>query len=379
MTYVYINNTVYVTVNSIYKINTVREITILEELKEKFSKLAKVPGLRLKKSAIDFSPNYQDATLELSYGKNSFKLACYVINHVRTITIENTIRQINNLQESRKKYKHCLITPYLSKNFRELCRKNEISYIDLSGNIFICIPEILYLERGGELNKYKESTKLTGLFSDKKSFTIRYLFENPSKYCGVREIASACSINPGGVSTTLKSLEKIGYIVRNFEGKGKLLRWKELLADWASFYKLKKQKEFSFYWHKKSLEQMIKAIANKKLPKESQMALTLHAGAFLVDPHTNYQKLHAYVPGHSDIVYWKRELNLEQVDEGANCFLQIPYYRHSVFFGSKNIKGVHVVSPVQLYLDLINFPVRGEEQAEHLLNNIIEPCIKKGK
>lgn len=352
-----------------------RERTILEELKENFSTIAKVPGLRLKDSATNFSSNYQDVGLELSYAKKTFKLACYVINNVRTITIENAIRQIKNLPESRRKFKHCLIAPYLSNNFRELCRKNEIGYIDLSGNIFICVPDILYLEVGGKPNKYKESTNSTGLFSDKKSFTIRYLFENPGKYCGVREIASACSINPGGVSTTLKTLENIGYIVRNFEGKGKLLRWKELLSDWASFYKLKKQKEFSFYWHNNSLEQMIRIIANKKSKKKSQIALTLHAGAFLVDPYTNYQKLHAYVPGHSDIVYWKKELNLEEVDEGANCFLRIPYYRHSVFFGSQKIKGVYVVSPIQLYLDLINFPVRGEEQAEHLLNNIIEPSI----
>ena len=355
------------------------ENEILKELKENFSKITKVPELKLQKSSNAFSYNNHDVVLELSYGNKPIKLVCVIKSLVRTITIENAIRQIEKLPRRRGIYKNCLIAPFLSETFRTLCRKNDISYIDLSGNISINIPGILYIERVGEANKYKETTKSTGFFSDKKSFTIRYLFENPGKYCGVREIASACSINPGGVSQTFNSLEKMGYIIRDSEGRGKILRWKELLDDWVAFCKLKKQKVYSFYWHKKSLEQMIDTLAKSDFPKDSKIALTAHAGALLVAPHTNYQGLHAYVSSESDIDYWERTLNLDRTKQGANVFLQIPYYKHSVYFRLKKIRGVFVVSPIQLYLDLINFPVRGEEQAEHLLRNVIQPQLDKMK
>ncbi len=379
MTSVYVFSSVYVYVNTLRKVNTLKENKILQELKGKFAETIKIPGLRLQNCSDESDSNYYDVVLELSYGNKSIKLMCLIKSIVRTITIEHAIRQLENIPLKGNKYKFCLVVPYLSKKFRALCREKEIAYIDLSGNIFINIPGVLYVEKGGEANKHKELTKQTGLFSDKKSFVIRYLFENPKKYCGVREIASACSINPGGVSTVINALEKMGYITRNSEGKSKLLRWRELLADWASFYKLKKRKEFSFYWHKKSLEQMINVFARRDFLNDPKITLTLHAGAFLVDSHTNYQGLHAYVSTESDIFYWQKELNLAHVKQGGNVFLQVPYYRHSVNYGSKKIDGVHIVSPIQLYLDLINFPVRGEEQAEHILTNIIEPSIEGGK
>lgn len=376
MTIVHCFDTVHVNVNTLYRVNTMKEYDIIEELKENFQKITKVPELRLQNFSSNFENNNYDVVLELEYGNKQIRLMGVIKTVVRTITIENAIRQIEKLPKGTKKDRYCLIAPYLSKEFRELCKKRDIAYIDLSGNMHINIPDYLYIERGGKANKYKERKNLTELFSDKKSFTIRYLFRNPGKYCGVREIASACSISHGGVSETLSALERMGYVVRDSEGRGKLLRWKELLADWSSFYKLKKNKEYSFYWHKKSLEQMISSLAKRDFPKEPQIALTGHAGASLIAPHANYQGLHAYVSNESDISYWEKELQLEHAEKGANVFLQIPYYKHAFDFGLKKIKGVSVVSPVQLYLDLINFPVRGEEQAEHLLKNVIEPHME---
>ncbi len=375
MTHVYKTDTVYVNINNAEIINIMKKNEVLEELKKNFFRIAKVPGLRLRGCSSSFLDKSYDAVLKLSYGKKSIKLICLIKSVVRTITIENAIRKIESLPKQGG-VKPCLVATYLSKDFRALCRKKDVAYIDLSGNIFINIPEVLYIEKGDKTNKYKDTTKLTGFFSDKKSFAIRYLFENPRKYCGVREVASACSINPGGVSQTFNSLENTGYIVRDSKGRGKLLRWKELLADWSAFYKLKRKKEYSFYWHKKSLKEMINTLARRDFPKEPQIALTVHAGAFLIAPHTNYQGLHGYVSNESDISYWEKELGLEQAKQGANVFLQIPYYKHSIAFGLKKIKGLFVVSPLQLYLDLINFPVRGEEQAEHLLKNIIKPHIE---
>jgi len=294
---------------------------------------------------------------------------------VRSITLENFFKLMDSW--SNEAYKPCLIVPYLPDFFRQYCRKKDISYIDLSGNLFIRIPGLLHIERDGHPNRYKESTKTTGSFSDKKSLIIRYLIEHAETYSGVREIATACNINPGGVSHTLYFLEQSGYITRNAEGHGRLLKWKELLADWVSFYRLKKQNEHSFYWHKGSLNDMIKALADIKQHSDKAIALTIHAAASLIAPHTNYQGLHAYVMNELDIEYWTKLLKLVPAEKGGNVFLRIPRYKYSTFYGLRKIQGINVVSDIQLYLDLSCFPVRGQEQADYLMRKKIQPVIEK--
>jgi DNA-binding transcriptional regulator YhcF (GntR family) len=339
--------------------------------------LVEIPELHLRKFKKQFSLNSHDydLLLQFSYGGKKFSLVCEIKSTVRSITLENFFKLIDRW--SSEAYKPCLIVPYLPDFFREYCKKKDISYIDLSGNLFIRIPELLYIERDGRPNRYKESTKTTGPFSDKKSLIIRYLIEHAEKYSGVREIATACDINPGGVSHTLYFLEQSGYITRNAEGHGRLLKWKELLADWVSFYRLKKQKEHTFYWHKGSLNEMIRELTEIKKRSEKEIVLTIHAAASLIAPHTNYQGLHAYVRNEVDIEYWTKLLNLLPAEKGGNVFLRIPYYKYSAFYGLQKIKGIDVVSDIQLYLDLSCFPVRGQEQAEYLMRKRIQPVIEK--
>jgi len=42
-------------------------------------------------------------------------------------------------------------------------------------------------------------------------------------------------------------------------------------------------------------------------------------------------------------------------------------YDAGVFYGVNKVKGVKVVSMVQLYVDLTNYPARGEEASEMVL------------
>ena len=44
----------------------------------------------------------------------------------------------------------------------------------------------------------------------------------------------------------------------------------------------------------------------------------------------------------------------------------MPFYKNSVFFDKQEVNGLWVVSDIQLYLDLYNYPVRGLEQAQHI-------------
>jgi hypothetical protein len=57
--------------------------------------------------------------------------------------------------------------------------------------------------------------------------------------------------------------------------------------------------------------------------------------------------------------------------EGGNVVLLKPWYRTSVWHGMHEVSGIPVASPLQLALDLWHYPLRGREQAEHLLDIVL--------
>ena len=62
----------------------------------------------------------------------------------------------------------------------------------------------------------------------------------------------------------------------------------------------------------------------------------------------------------------------KEVGSGANVTLFAPY-DEGVYYGVSTQEGSRIVSPVQLYLDLIGFKGRGEEAANAILEEVIKP------
>ena len=54
------------------------------------------------------------------------------------------------------------------------------------------------------------------------------------------------------------------------------------------------------------------------------------------------------------------------MEKGGNVSMVLPYDK-GVVYGVNQAGGVNVVSKVQLYIDLFNYPARGEEAAEIVL------------
>jgi hypothetical protein len=67
---------------------------------------------------------------------------------------------------------------------------------------------------------------------------------------------------------------------------------------------------------------------------------------------------------------------LKEVVKGANLIFLLPYYKNSVFYDMQKIRNLWVVSDLQLYLDLYNYPIRGLEQAEHLYEKRLKQIIE---
>jgi hypothetical protein len=65
-------------------------------------------------------------------------------------------------------------------------------------------------------------------------------------------------------------------------------------------------------------------------------------------------------------------LQMKAVDSGGNFSLLVPDDA-DLLFGKQEVDGISVVSDIQLYLDLASHPARGEENAEYLLEQRLQP------
>jgi hypothetical protein len=105
----------------------------------------------------------------------------------------------------------------------------------------------------------------------------------------------------------------------------------------------------------------------KMLPKR-RWALTMQAGASLLAPHSTWDKVHIYVD-----VASPRDLPSIGASAGwlpdptGQVVMMGPYYDDAVWVDLQVVRDLPVVSTLQLILDLWHYPVRGREQAEHLL------------
>jgi hypothetical protein len=99
-------------------------------------------------------------------------------------------------------------------------------------------------------------------------------------------------------------------------------------------------------------------------------ALTSFSGAARLAPVVRYQRVFAYVEEIKEDMAGL--IGIKKVKSGSNVTLLAPY-DEGVFYGGRKIEGVRIASPVQIYLDVQSFRGRGEEAADQLLKQVIEP------
>jgi hypothetical protein len=267
-----------------------------------------------------------------------------------------------------------LVAKYLSPDRRKQCQEWGICFLDISGNVFLK-HDGLYIERIGYPNRFPEKRRGRGPFSDKASLILRAAFSDIRKIWGVRELARSIGLDPGFVSRMVKELEKRNYVTR-IDSKMKLRDPKSLLEDWVREYDYNRNQEIRYFYLAKGPEEIIGKLAAARIPADIPYALGLHAGANLVAPYAVYNEVHIYIQNKSGINQFVEKLKLREAGEGANLVFLLPYYRHSVFYERQNIRNLWVVSDLQLYLDLHNYPIRGLEQAEHLYEKRLKQIIE---
>lgn len=211
-------------------------------------------------------------------------------------------------------------------------------------------------------------------FSDTASLVLRTALSHPSKAWGVRELGRLAGVSPALAALVLKRLELLGHVSREATAQARLLDPAALLRDWAAWYAVKPLKSFRYAMDPKlDVLGIMRSLRKHRARLPGQWALTSMAGASLAAPHAHFNEVHVHLPkAESHRRIWEKVLGLDAAPRGPLHLVQ-PYYADAAAEGIRELAGLPVVSDAQLYLDCYRYPVRGREQAEHLLSRVIMP------
>jgi hypothetical protein len=208
--------------------------------------------------------------------------------------------------------------------------------------------------------------KVKNVFEPKASRILRCFLSNPGKTWSIREIANEVDVSVGYTHAVTTTLLEMDYIIRNNRDRLEMVNPIRLLERWANFYQYNYENKFIEYY---TFDREIDLIINKFKNISLEYALTTLSGAYLISPYVRPTVLEFYVKNNrigQDIV---SDLNFIPTQKNGNVRVVIPYDR-GVFYKTQDFDNINIVSNVQLYVDLINYPSRGEEAAKNIYKKI---------
>lgn len=256
--------------------------------------------------------------------------------------------------------------PYMGPESRRLCREAGVGYVDLVGNAFLKFDGI-YVERQSAERPRRERARLRRLFAPKSARIARVLLEHPDAAWTLARLAGEAQVSLRTAHLVVAALDEKAFVDRA-RGAIRLSNPGGLLDLWAESYRLDQHRERTFYTFTRSPREVARKLGEAAARLGQRAALTLHGGAALVAPFVRSAEVHAYVLG--DIDRMVQALDLRPVDAGGTVHLLTPN-DEGVLYGVRTIERIPVVCNTQLYLDLVNFPGRGREQAAELRRRVL--------
>jgi hypothetical protein len=249
------------------------------------------------------------------------------------------------------------MAPYISPQAAEICAKEGIGYLDLAGNCRLSFGQV-YIRREGIRNPFALKRNLRSLYAPKSTRILRVLLMRKSEW-KTQALADEAGVSLGQVANVKKLLRDREWVADGDAGF-RLTNPQTLLTDWTEHYTYRKNTVRDFY-AMNGTDEVEAAIAKACRELDIPYAFTGFSAARRVAPAVRGQRTMAYVSAISETLL--ERAGLKEVPSGANVSLMIPY-DGGVFYGAREIEGLRVVCPIQLYLDLKGYKGRGEEAAE---------------
>lgn len=350
-----------------------RRSEILEYLKRNLTELIPVESSSFKVS-VHREGREVDAILNLQLRAGAMEALCEVVAQPNLARIHDVIRDFGQWK-AKKHTLFMVVAPYLTAEMKRACRSSKIAYLDLSGNVWIDHSRIL-IDKEASTNRFPSRSQNRNPFADKASLVLRYLLGRPDHTGGVRKIAEAVGLDPGYVSRIGRAARDAGYADIDRKKRIHLKNETAMLSDWTSFYHWRKNRSEQYFHLFGKSDEVLPSFRRALGVGARDYAVGLHAGANLIDRYSSFPAWHIYVRNEDPIGRLDKALELRKVEEGGNIILLRPYYRSSAFYGTRSRKGLQVVSDLQLYLDLVRFPVRGQEVAEKIYRSRLRSLVE---
>jgi len=270
-----------------------------------------------------------------------------------------------------------ICTPYISRRVAEMCREQNVSYLDGVGNCWIAAPG-LFINISGRPNRPTVS-KAVDPFSKKSSRIVRILLTHPGKGWQVQQLAQQADVSLGLVSKVKTKLIEDAYL----EERDRLLYMRDavkLLQGWSAEYRphVKRMQLFAIPRPNAIENRLAEWCRTNKVT----YALTQLAAAWRYSPIVRYDKSVAYIDRKLEtgnrLKSLLEHIDAREVDTGANCTLWI-MDDPAVFTDAKEFDGVTLVSPLQLYLDLMALSGRGKDAAQEIFERELRPLLAVGE
>lgn len=258
-----------------------------------------------------------------------------------------------------------LLGPHIPDQLAADYRKRGLNHADLNGRLYLRSQTFL-IDREPKGQKYSNPVSDPDLFSLKSSRIVRAFLHQRDRVWEQEDLSVRTRVSLGLISRILKTLVASGYVSKE-PGKSaksraayRLDQFNELLDAWRSKDEWKNRVEIAQY---SMLSNDLTEIATTVRDSlgEDRVVFTQWFAAHLRHPYTTPPVVSAYVRSRDipSIPFARR------VSTGGNLWLITPA-DEGVFFETQKVGGFHLVSDVQIYLDLLQVGQRGPEQAEAL-------------
>jgi hypothetical protein len=256
--------------------------------------------------------------------------------------------------------------PYISPRVAELCREQNVCFLDGVGNCRIAAPG-LFVHVSGRPNRPASGKATVDPFSKKSSRVVRLLLTHPEQGWQVQQLAQQANVSLGLASKVKHALLEEAYL----EERDRLLYLRDparLLQGWAAQYRPHVKRLQLFAMSRPSETET--RLAGWCRANGITYALTQLSAAWRYSPFVRYDKTVAYIDkkaaSGTNLKSFLAHIDAREVDTGANGTLWITD-DPAVFTEAREVGGVMVVSPLQLYLDLKVLAGRGEDAAHEIL------------
>ncbi|MBI4909713.1 MAG: hypothetical protein HY820_39210 [Acidobacteria bacterium] len=253
-----------------------------------------------------------------------------------------------------------IVSPFLSPRTRERLKSGGFNFLDMAGNarIVLATPGLFVETHGAERNPQASQRDRRSLKGAKAGRLIRALTDYIPPF-GLRELAKRTGLDPGYASRIVDYLDGEALLTREVRGPITGVDWPALLRRWSQESSPFKRGRVQWFLAARG----VAAVVSKLRTTAERYAVTGSWAAAQLAPIAPPQLLLVYA---EDVASAAASLDLLPTDSGANVALVAPL-DPVVFDRCQEHKGIRIVAPSQIAVDLLTSPGRGPNEAEALI------------